>query len=219
MCLGEHFSWERKSTEEFKILDSDDVIIWCFCGKRKIRFSHKNSKEYCVLWVNCAIKLLEERTAQRRWEKKSVQWWSRHVYYYYLRKFPDRNLSVCLNHKIHPYIYPPSPVLILKCSNDSEFQVTELRVPRVSTKAVTKFSQRDSQLIQEKFLGKVTTFNHRNKFGVFFMKMKWKQFKGCILQKTPQELHIRERCVFFNDECLAHLELRKTHYTPLMNQQ
>lgn len=144
MCLGEHFSWERKSTEEFKILDSDDVIIWCFCGKRKIRFSHKNSKEYCVLWVNCAIKLLEERTAQRRWEKKSVQWWSRHVYYYYLRKFPDRNLSVCLNHKIHPYIYPPSPVLILKCSNDSEFQVTELRVPRVSTKAVTKFSQRKS---------------------------------------------------------------------------
>lgn len=36
VCLGEHFSWERKSTEEFKILDSDDVMIWCFCGKKKI---------------------------------------------------------------------------------------------------------------------------------------------------------------------------------------
>lgn len=125
------------------------MIIWCFCGKRKIRFSHKNSKEYCVLWVNCEIKLLEERTGQRKRVSNDDH---AKLITIVLRKFSDRNLSVCLNpksiptftiHHVHPYLSWSDQMPV----NSKFYNLNFCRGPNVSTKPVTKFLQNGFRIL------------------------------------------------------------------------
>lgn len=117
------------------------MIIWCFCGKRKVRFSHKNSKEYCVLWVNCEIKLLEERTGQRKRVSNDDH---AKLITIFLRKFSDRNLSVCLNPKFIPTFKMPTRIYLV---NSKFYNLNFCRGPNVSTKPVTKFLQNGFRIL------------------------------------------------------------------------
>lgn len=81
---------------------------------------------------------------KNRTEEKSVQWWSRHVNYDCLRKFSDRNLSVCLNPKFIPTFKMPTRIYLV---NSKFYNLNFCRGPNVSTKPVTKFLQNGFRIL------------------------------------------------------------------------
>lgn len=165
---------------------------------------------------------------KNRTEEKSVQWWSRHVNYDCLRKFSDRNLSVCLNpksiptftiHHVHPYLSWSDQMPV----NSKFYNLNFCRGPNVSTKPVTKFLQNGFRIVYCLIRYSFTLGEKWQPLNIeiswVFLKWKWNESNSKVVF-YPKKYG---NCILMTDVCFLQrwmfntLGTSKPHYTRLMD--